>query len=139
MTRRGEQEKLPTETVVTADGHVRILEKFNLAQFLKLEDLFVFGMVPQLISRFDQLVLLDDLSTGVLERILLEALDSPFVRSREYFASRGIRLEITDRAGRLIAERAARPRRRRDAASSDGDGRPVRRSECAPTSDGSGP
>ena len=108
VARGGEQAKLPTETVVTADGHVRIFEKFNLSQFLKLEDLFIFGMVPQLVSRFDQLVLFDDLSIPVLERILLEARDSPFVRSRDYLASRGIRLELEDRAARMIAERAAR-------------------------------
>jgi ATP-dependent Clp protease ATP-binding subunit ClpX len=108
VTKRGESLKLRTETVRTADGHVRIMERFNLSQFLKLEDLFTFGMVPQLVSRFDKLVLLDDLSIPTLKEILLEARDSPFVRSRDYFAGRGIRLELDDLAASLIAERAAR-------------------------------
>ncbi len=103
----GELHKLRTETIRTAEGRVKIMERFDLAQILKVKDLFEYGMVPQLISRFDKLVLLDDLSIPTLQQILLEARDSPFVLSRRDFLSRGIRLEMEPTAATMLAERAA--------------------------------
>jgi ATP-dependent Clp protease ATP-binding subunit ClpX len=108
VSQSGELQKMRTETIRLADGRVRIMERFNLAQFLKPNDLFTYGMVPQFISRFDKLVLLDDLAIATLKQILLEALDSPFVLSRRDFARRGIQLEIDGTAASMLAERAAR-------------------------------
>jgi ATP-dependent Clp protease ATP-binding subunit ClpX len=68
-------------------------------------------MVPQFLARFDQTVLLNDLGSDVLREILLHSFDSPFVRSRAFFAVMGIELEIDDLAAALIAERAARDSR----------------------------
>jgi ATP-dependent Clp protease ATP-binding subunit ClpX len=107
VSQNGDSRRMRTETIRTADGRVRIVERFDLARFLKLEDLFSYGMVPQLVSRFDKLVLLADLSIDTLESILLESLDSPFVRSKGDFAQRGILLELEDTAATLLAERAA--------------------------------
>lgn len=107
VSQNGESHKMRSETIRTADGRVRIIERFDLAQFLKLKDLFAYGMVPQFISRFDKLVLLDNLSIASLKQILLDSRDSPFVLSRRDFASRGIRLEIDDMAASMLAERAA--------------------------------
>ena len=107
VSQSGELQRMRTETVRTAEGRVRIVERFDLAQFLKLKDLFTYGMVPQFISRFDKLVLLDDLSIATLKQILLESRDSPYVLSRRDFAARGIRLELEDKAAALLAERAA--------------------------------
>jgi ATP-dependent Clp protease ATP-binding subunit ClpX len=110
VTKRSSQ-RLRADTIRTADGQVRIEQRFALADFLKLQDLFLFGMVPQFISRFDKIVLLDDLSMETLKEILLHAYDSPFVRSKRYFETRGIELEIEDHAAALIAERAAKETR----------------------------
>jgi len=107
VSQSGELQKMRTETIRTADGRIRIMERFDLAQFLKLKDLFAYGMVPQFISRFDKLILLDDLSIPTLKQILLESRDSPFVLSRRDFASRGVRLEMDDAAASVLAERAA--------------------------------
>jgi ATP-dependent Clp protease ATP-binding subunit ClpX len=111
VTKPGSGERLRTHTVRTADGQVRIETRFSLADFLKAQDLFEYGMVPQFLARFDQTVLLNDLGTDVLKEILLASFDSPFVRSRAYFAVMGIELEMEELAAALIAERAARDTR----------------------------
>ncbi len=99
-------EKLKSQAIQTADGQVRIETRFALSDFLKPEDLFEYGMVPQFMSRFDNVVLLLDLGVPVLKEILLHSLDSPFNRSRRYFEVMKIKLEIEDTAAALIAEAA---------------------------------
>ncbi|HEV8628879.1 MAG TPA: AAA family ATPase [Thermoanaerobaculia bacterium] len=111
VTKPGSGERLRTHTIRTADGQVRIETRFSLADFLKPQDLFEYGMVPQFLARFDQTVLLNDLGSDVLKEILLRSFDSPFVRSRAFFQVMGIELEIEDLAAALIAERAARDAR----------------------------
>jgi ATP-dependent Clp protease ATP-binding subunit ClpX len=101
-------EKLKSQAIHTADGQVRIETRFQLADFLKPEDLFEYGMVPQFMSRFDNVVLLRDLDVPVLKEILLHSVDSPFNRSRRYFEVMGIRLEIDEVAAAIIAEEAQR-------------------------------
>jgi ATP-dependent Clp protease ATP-binding subunit ClpX len=99
-------EKLKSEAIQTADGQVRIETRFALADFLKPEDLFEYGMVPQFMSRFDNVVLLRDLDGAVLKEILLHSVDSPFNRSKRYFEVMDISLEIDELAVALIAEEA---------------------------------
>ncbi|HSO24461.1 MAG TPA: AAA family ATPase [Chondromyces sp.] len=101
-------EKLKSQAVQMADGQVRIETRFALADFLKPEDLFEYGMVPQFMARFDNVVLLRDLDVKVLKEILLKSLDSPFIRSRNYFEVMNIELEIEDVAAAMIAEEAER-------------------------------
>jgi len=99
-------EKLKSQAVRMADGQVRIETRFALADFLKPEDLFEYGMVPQFMARFDNVVMLRDLDVAVLKSILLNSLDSPFVRSRSFFEVMDIELEIEDVAAAMIAEAA---------------------------------
>src|SRR4029079_6407779 len=89
----------------------RIETRFSLADFLKAQDLFEYGMVPQFLARFDQTVLLNDRGPDVLREILLHSFDSPYVRSRNFFAVMGIELQIEELAAALIAEMAARDAR----------------------------
>lgn len=107
----GSGEKLRTTTIRTADGRVKLETKFALSDFLKPKDLFDFGMVPQFMARFDNTVLLEDLTVDVLKAILLRSYESPFIRSRRYFDVLGIDLEIDDLAAALIAEEANRDSR----------------------------
>jgi ATP-dependent Clp protease ATP-binding subunit ClpX len=107
VTKSGSGERLKTEAVRGADGSVRLETRFSLAEYLKMKDLFDFGMVPQFLARFDKIVVLNDLDRAVLEEILLSSIDSPFARSRRYFASLGIVLELDGTAAALLAERAA--------------------------------
>jgi len=99
-------EKLKSQAITTADGQVRIETRFAVADFLKPEDLFEYGMVPQFMSRFDNVVLLRDLDVSVLKEILLDSVDSPFNRSRRFFEVMNIKLEIDDVAAALVAEEA---------------------------------
>ena len=102
----GSGEKLRSTAIRTADGQVHIESRFILLDFFKIEDLFIYGMVPQFIARFDNVVLLSDLGPAVLKEILLGAVDSPLVRSRQFLEVMGIALEIDDLAASLVAEQA---------------------------------
>ena len=99
-------EKLKSQAVQMADGQVRIETRFALADFLKPEDLFEYGMVPQFMARFDNVVLLRDLDVAVLKEILVNSLDSPFIRSKKFFEVMDIELEIEEVAAAMIAEAA---------------------------------
>lgn len=111
VTKSGSGERIKTEAVKTADGSVRLESRFSLADFLKVKDLFEYGMVPQFMARFDKVVVLNDLNTTVLKEILLHSHDSPLARSRRYFDAVGIELELEDLAAGLIAEKAAQENR----------------------------
>lgn len=80
---------------------------FKLREYLKLADMYAYGMVPQFISRFSSIAILDDLTKEHLKSIMLHAHDSPFVNSQAFFKTFGIDLRITDEALDHIAERAA--------------------------------
>ncbi|MCP4900278.1 MAG: AAA domain-containing protein [bacterium] len=100
----GSGEKLKSHAIQMADGQVRIETRFSLADFLKPEDLFEYGMVPQFMARFDNVVLLRELSVDVLKEILMNSLDSPYVRSKRYFEVMNITLDMDDVAAATIAE-----------------------------------
>jgi ATP-dependent Clp protease ATP-binding subunit ClpX len=94
-------------TVVEA-GKVHEKVVFQLRRWLRNEDLFEYGMSPQFLSRFDAVVLLNDLTLDELVRIFLEAPDSAYHQTRAYFASRDIHLALSPAAVRRIALEAAR-------------------------------
>ena len=77
---------------VVDEGKVREQVVFQLRRWLHNEDLFEYGMSPQFLSRFDAVVLLNDLTLDELVRIFLEAPDSAYHQTRAYFASRDIHL-----------------------------------------------
>lgn len=111
VSKSGSGERIKTEAVKTADGSVRLETRFTLADFLKVKDLFEYGMVPQFMARFDKVVVLNDLNTAVLKEILLHSYDSPLARTRRYFDSLEVELDIDDLAAALIAEKAAQENR----------------------------
>jgi len=102
--------KLPHETVLD-DGRVEIREFFTLRQHFRQEDLFDYGMQPQFLSRFDNVIILEDLHADLLGRIFMDTRDSVFVASRSFFRKYEIDLEITDGAIRRIADEAAKSAR----------------------------
>ena len=97
--------------VVSASGEVREEMPFHLRDYLKYEDLFKYGMTPQFISRFEALVVLNDLAEGDLARIFVEPEKSTFRTAREYFRRFGIDLQITRGALIAIAWDASRQKR----------------------------
>jgi ATP-dependent Clp protease ATP-binding subunit ClpX len=97
--------------VVSATGEVREELPFHLGDYLKYDDLFRYGMTPQFVSRFESIVVLNDLAEGDLARILVEPEGSIFRTSRDYFRRFGIDLQITRGALLAIAWDAARQKR----------------------------
>lgn len=87
----------------------KVFEKldFHLRNWLRNEDLFDYGMSPQFLSRFDAVVLLEDLTVDHLVKVFLETPDSAFHQSRAYFESRGIHLAVSPAAVRRIAVEAS--------------------------------
>lgn len=93
---------------VVEGGQVREELQFALRDWLHSEDLFEYGITPQFLSRFDAVVLLDNLKEGDLLRLFLGGADSGLRQSQSYFASQGIKFELTEAAARRIAREAAR-------------------------------
>lgn len=97
--------------VVSASGEVREELPFHLRDYLKYDDLFRYGMTPQFISRFESIVVLNDLGENDLARIFVEPPGSIFRTSRDYFRRFGIDLQISRGALLAIAWDASRQKR----------------------------
>lgn len=99
--------KLP-KTTTYEDGRVEIREHFTLVDHFRLEDLFDYGMQPQFLSRFDNAIILEDLTPPVLKQIFIDARDSVFQASKRFFRKYDIDLDITEAAAQRIAREAAK-------------------------------
>ena len=97
--------------VVSASGEVREEMPFHLRDYLKYDDLFRYGMTPQFVSRFESIVVLNDLGEAELARIFVEPERSIFRTSRAYFERFGVDLQITRGALLAIAWDASRQKR----------------------------
>jgi len=93
---------------VVDGGRVREELPFVLRDWLKNEDLFEYGVSPQFLSRFDALVLLDNLGEAELLRIFQEMPESGLKQTEAYFTALGFRFELTEGAARRIAKEASR-------------------------------
>jgi ATP-dependent Clp protease ATP-binding subunit ClpX len=122
--------------VVSSSGEVREELPFRLADYLHYEDLFRYGMTPQFISRFESIVVLNDLAEADLARIFVEPEGSIFRTSREYFRTFGVDLQITRGALVAIAWDAAKQKRLGARALRDTYRRVIRSLEFEPTSHG---
>jgi len=103
-----DQGALKPVTVVDETGRAHEELQFALRDWLKSEDLFEYGVTPQFLSRFDAVVLLDALAEDDLLRVFAEGGESSLRQSHAYFATFGLRLEVTRDAARRIAREAAR-------------------------------
>ncbi len=103
----GEDKGALQPVTVVEDGKVVERLVFRLADWLRNDDLFDYGMTPQFLARFDAVVLLEDLGIDELVKIFLENPDSGFQQTRAWFASRGVQLAISPDAVRAIARAAA--------------------------------
>jgi len=102
--------KLPTTTTYV-NGKIQIREYFTLRHHFRQEDLFEYGMQPQFLSRFDNAVILEDLTSATLSRIFTEPEDGVLKSSRSFFQNYGIDMEVTDGAVQKIAEEASKSSR----------------------------
>ena len=102
--------KLPTVTTYI-NGKIQIREYFTLRHHFRQEDLFEYGMQPQFLSRFDNAVILEDLTAVTLSRIFREPEEGVFRTSQNFFRKYGIELDVTADAVQKIAEEAAKSSR----------------------------
>jgi ATP-dependent Clp protease ATP-binding subunit ClpX len=102
--------KLPTTTTYI-NGKIQIREYFTLRHHWRPEDLFEYGMQPQFLSRFDNAVILEDLTAATLSRIFSEPKEGVLQTSQHFFRKYGIELEVTETAVQRIAEEAAKSSR----------------------------
>ena len=102
--------KLPTTTTYV-NGKITIREYFTLRHHFRPEDLFEYGMQPQFLSRFDNAVILEDLTATTLARIFKEPAEGVLRSSQNFFQKYGIELEVTDDAVQKIADEAAKSSR----------------------------
>jgi len=93
---------------VVVDGRVRQELQFHLRDWLRQEDLFDYGMTPQFLSRFDSIVLLEDLGEDELVKIFLETPESGLAQTRRFFESRGLKLVVAPTAVKAVALAAMR-------------------------------
>jgi ATP-dependent Clp protease ATP-binding subunit ClpX len=122
--------------VVSSTGEVREELPFHLRDYLRYDDLFRYGMTPQFVSRFESIVVLNDLGEGELARIFVEPAGSIFRASRDYFQRFGIDLQITRGALMAIAWDAARQKRLGARALRETYRRVIRELEFEPVSSG---
>ncbi len=93
------------------DGEVAEEHPFVLADWLRSEDLFEYGMSPQFLSRFESVTLMDELIEQELVSILLGNDDSPYHRACRYFEQMGYQLVVSPAALGELAHRAAARKR----------------------------
>lgn len=101
------KDKLVQEFVV-AEQEQDLEEKihFSLKDYVRYEDMFAYGMTPQFLGRFDEIIVLNDLTVDGLMRVFVEPSESMYRQARAYFRGLGIELQITKEALRHIAELA---------------------------------
>ncbi|MDJ0839603.1 MAG: AAA family ATPase [Acidobacteriota bacterium] len=101
------KDKLSREYVV-GDNQDSLEEKehFTLGDYVRYEDIFAYGMTPQFLGRFDEVIVLNDLTATGLMRIFVEPKDSMFREAKRYFRSLGVDLQITRDALKALAEAA---------------------------------
>ena len=107
MVQGGGEQDLKS-TTVTSTGRVREEVRFSLRDWLRSEDLFAYGISPQFLSRFDAVVILDPLGEEELLKIFVESPESALRQSHAFFASQGLKLDLTEPAARRIVTEAAR-------------------------------
>lgn len=101
------RDKLIQEFVVAEDQKsMDEKEHFSLQSYVRYEDLFAYGMTPQFLGRFDEVIVLNDLTVQGLIRIFIEPPDALYREARRYFRSLGIELQVTKEALRRLAEYA---------------------------------
>ncbi|MFP4476562.1 MAG: AAA family ATPase [Desulfatibacillaceae bacterium] len=105
----GHQDKrqLKEETRIDLEGHLKRVVEFRLKDYLEYQDLFDYGMLPQFISRFVSIAVLNDLDEFQLKYILMNSPDSPYTYSKRYFAAMGVDLVLTEGAQNTISMHAA--------------------------------
>ncbi|HWA84917.1 MAG TPA: ATP-dependent Clp protease ATP-binding subunit ClpX [Opitutus sp.] len=82
------------------------LKPNEIMKTLAPEDLIRFGMIPEFVGRLPVVSVLDELSVGDLEKVLLRTKNAMVKQYSKLFAMDGVRLRLTADAVRAIAQKA---------------------------------
>ena len=86
--------------------HVRKIDKDDLMQYIRPQDLKSFGLIPEIIGRLPVLTYLNPLDREALTKILTEPKNSIIKQYVKLFEMDGISLTFTDDALKLIVDKA---------------------------------
>ena len=86
--------------------HVRKIDKDDLMQYIRPQDLKSFGLIPEIIGRLPVLTYLKPLDREALRRILVEPKNSIVKQYEKLFEMDGITLSFTDEALEFIVDKA---------------------------------
>ena len=86
--------------------NVRKIDKNDLMQYIRPQDLKSFGLIPEIIGRLPVLTYLNPLDREALQRILLEPKNSIVKQYTKLFAMDGVQLTFTKEALELIVDKA---------------------------------
>ena len=86
--------------------HVRKIDKDDLMQYIRPQDLKSFGLIPELIGRLPVLTYLNPLNREALKRILVEPKNSIIRQYEKMFEMDGIKLTFSEEALTLIVDKA---------------------------------
>ena len=86
--------------------HVRKIDKDDLMQYIRPQDLKSFGLIPEIIGRLPVLTYLNPLNREALKRILVEPKNSIIRQYEKMFEMDGIKLTFSDEALTLIVDKA---------------------------------
>jgi len=89
------------------DGTLESRTMFRLQEHVSHEDLFSYGMMPQFMARFSNVIMLKDLRAQDLARIFTEVPDAIWPAAENYFKGFGVDLRITRDALEYLMDRAA--------------------------------
>ena len=127
---------LPYKNVIKADGSMQRQIVFQLANHLKHDDLFTYGITPQFLARFDSIVTLRNLNARDLVTIFRDTPDAILPIAQEYFAAYGVQLQLTEKAMYYVADKATENARLGARALKEVFGRVIKRFEYDPYSSG---
>ena len=86
--------------------HVRKIDKDDLMQYIRPQDLKSFGLIPEIIGRLPVLTYLNPLNREALKRILVEPKNSIIRQYEKMFEMDGIKLTFSEEALTLIVDKA---------------------------------
>ncbi|PIE01830.1 MAG: hypothetical protein CSA81_09985 [Acidobacteria bacterium] len=102
----GEHKDKLVQEFVIEDEDLQKKEHFHLSNYIRYEDMFEYGMTPQFLGRFDEIIILNDLTVKGLMRIFLEGEKSLYRETQAYFKTLGVDMQMTREALQVLAEAA---------------------------------
>ena len=92
--------------VIGYNAKNRVIDKDNIMQYVSLQDIKSFGLIPELCGRFPVITSLDKLDADALKKILLEPKNALVKQFIKLFQLDGIKLSFDDEAIDYIVQKA---------------------------------